>query len=163
PDGTQIAFAAASEGQDSLKTWLIPAPLGGVAHPFVEGRGVRWSRDGRHITYIRAGGSAGDTLFVADADGSNVREILPANGGMPVRLTSGVGEFAEVRISADGRAMVCTLLDVRQSIGRTPVSADPPARVTPLSDGYTADLDPNAARAGDRIVFSSSRSGDRNI
>jgi Tol biopolymer transport system component len=247
PDGTQIAFAASSEGQDAPKTWIIPAPLGGVAHPFLEGRGVRWSPDGRRIAYIRAGGSAGDTLFVADADGSNARETVPARGGMhvhwpawsadgrdvyyiytiatwngepaeiyrvsasggtpervvasasravfpnptpdgkgliyaanparadlnlwwrplsggaPVRLTSGVGEFGEPRISSDGRAMVCTLFDVRQSLIRMPVGADPSARPTSLSDGYTADLDPNVARNGDRLVFSSSRSGDRNV
>ena len=45
---------------------------------------MRWAPDGRQITFIRAGGAAGDALWVADADGTDRREIIPAHNGIHV-------------------------------------------------------------------------------
>jgi eukaryotic-like serine/threonine-protein kinase len=88
PDGTAIAFdAGAKVGTPAnlFDSWIIPAPLGGVPRRLVErGRGLRWSPDGRHIAYIRAGAAAGDALYVADADGANEREVVGTRGGMHV-------------------------------------------------------------------------------
>jgi len=80
PDGTQIAFSAAriGEPQTAQTTWVIPAPLGGVPRPVLIGgsQGMHWSRDGKRIAYILAGGALGDAIVVADADGQNAREIV---------------------------------------------------------------------------------------
>jgi Tol biopolymer transport system component len=65
---------------------VIPAPLPGKPRKLLEDNllGIRWSPDGKHITFISAGAAAGDALWVGDADGGNRREILPAVGGMHI-------------------------------------------------------------------------------
>jgi Tol biopolymer transport system component len=199
------------------------------------------------MTFIRGGATAGDALFVADADGTNRREIVHAHagshlhwpawspdgyiyfiytlalvnaepseiyrvhsqggpiepvvstprravfplptpdgagliyaanptaadlslywrpilGGEPQRLTTGIGEYSEPRMSKDGRTLVCTLYELRQSLNRIPLNPGSPVQVVPLTGGSnTGDLDPTIAPAGDRLVFSSSRTGDRHL
>ncbi|MDQ5857392.1 MAG: protein kinase [Acidobacteriota bacterium] len=258
PDGT--AIAARVRTSSGVDTWLIPAPLPGAPRRFIEDAvGVRWSPDGRRVVYFRAGQTAGEPLFVADADGTNPVELVGARGGvhlhrpawshdgryvyfvrtvtrfdqepasifrvavtggaiepviptarraldplpMPdgagliyaanpttadldlwwrplagssgaVRLTTGVGEYAEQRMSTDGRRMVATLLDVRQWLVSLPVpeaddapSADLktfPTDATMLTRGDTGDLDPALAPQGpNRLVFRSTRGGSRQL
>jgi serine/threonine protein kinase len=253
PDGGSITFnAGVSEvGPPSFAAWVMPAPLGGVPRMLVRnGRAVRWSRDGSKIVYVAAGGSGGDALWVADADGANAREVAPKRGGMhkhwpawsgdgryiyfnnsistsnaepasiyrvpaaggaiepvtpsarravfpalmpdtsgliyaanpdtadlslwwksllrpdatPVRLTTAVGEYAEPNLSSDGRILVATLVDVRQSLVRLAIRPPPDSRnPLALTNGYTGDLDPILSPEGDRLVFTSTRSGNRNI
>jgi Tol biopolymer transport system component len=205
--------------------------------------GARWSVDGRRITFIRAGASAGDALWVADADGDNRREIIPADagihihwpvwssdgyvyfnrtratgnldqsdiyriradGGTPepvvttprramfpmvapasgglffasdtgsvdlglywrppaggawVPVTHGIGDYSAASISTDGRAIVATYGELRQSLVRLTLAAAGVAQ-QPVTGGYTGDLDPTMAAPGNRLVFSSSRGGNR--
>ena len=82
--------------------------------------------------------------------------------GQAVRITSGVGEYAEPRLSADGRALVATVYGLRQSLVELPVGSTAAAPI-PLTAGFTGDFDPAVSPRGDRIAFSSTRSGDRNI
>ena len=253
PDGASIGFDAgvAAIGPPSFAAWVIPAPLGGVPRMLVRtGRAVRWSPDGTKIVYVAAGGSGGDALWVADADGTNAREVAPKLGGIhkhwpawsgdgryvyfnnsistnnaepaeicrvpatggpiervittsrravfptlmpdasgfiyaanpdtadlslwwkslrlfdsrPNRLTTGVGEYAEPNVSADGRAVVATHVDVRQSLVTLTIGAPADKQgALPLTHGYTGDLDPILSPEGDRLVFTSARSGNRNI
>ena len=253
PDGTAIAFDAqiAGTAPPAYSSWVIPAPLGGVPRKLVtNGRAVRWSPDGTKIVYAVAGGSAGDALWVADADGGNPREIAPRRGGIhkhwptwsgdgrfvyfnnsistsnvepaelyrvpaaggaiePVvttarravfpalmpdgsgmiyganpdtadlglwwkslirpdaqaeRLTRGIGEYVEPNISADGRSVVTALVEVRQALVRLPsAGADDAWSPATLTSGFTGDLDPVLSPAGDRLVFSSTRTGNRNL
>jgi Tol biopolymer transport system component len=83
----------------------------------------------------------------------------PANGEAR-RLTTGVGEYAEPRISADGKTLICTLYEFRQSLVRIDVAS---AQMTAITDGYSGDLDPTLARYDERVVFSSSRDGNRHL
>ena len=99
PDGSSITFSsttAAAALTNQQHSWIIPAPLGGQPRPALDppNQGLTWSPDGRRIGYMRAGGSAGDALWIADADGGNPREILPATGGLHAHW---------LRWSADGR------------------------------------------------------------
>jgi Tol biopolymer transport system component len=97
PDGTQLAFIAAPSGTAALRfaTYLMPVPLGGTPRRLMEGQqGMRWSPDGKQITFIKPGGSYGDSLFVADSDGRNEREIVKHSGAFHIH---------QPRWSADGR------------------------------------------------------------
>jgi Tol biopolymer transport system component len=248
PDGTRVAVMARMRGTSSpFDTWEIPAPLPGAPRKLLaDFVGLRWSPDGRMITFVRAGGSAGDALWVANADGTNRREIIPLHpgrhihwptwsrdgyiyfidtsaplvnmepsgisrikpdegkvepvvttsrraifplpmpdgngliyaanpttaelgfwwrppsGGPDRRLTSGIGEYAEPRISADGKTLVGTLYDVHQSLIRVDVAQNFGAMKF-ITEGYTGDLDPAVDPTADRIVFSSSRTGIRHL
>src|SRR6185295_3772306 len=87
PDGTRIAVMAKSRGSaKAFATWEVPAPLPGVPHKLLDDGflGMRWALDGRHITFIRAGSSAGDALWIADADGANRRELIQARDGIHI-------------------------------------------------------------------------------
>jgi serine/threonine protein kinase/Tol biopolymer transport system component len=80
-----------------------------------------------------------------------------------VRLTTGVGEYAEASISKDRRLIAGTVLDVRQSLARVDVRFDQKVTLEPVTDGYTGDFDPAWFPDGSRMVLSSSRTGQRNI
>jgi len=229
-----------------LSTYVIPAPLGGTPRKLVDGGvAVRWSPDGQRIAYMKPGWSAGDSLWVADADGAHDREIMraspgihahwpawsadgrfvyfnrsfnsgnlapievfrvPVEGGAPekvigtsryamypslsldghgmlyssnpvgvdralwwkpvdaaaMRVTTGVGDYAEPRLSRDGQAIVATLFQIRQSLALIAVSGDSSANERILSGG-TGDFDPTVSPSGERLALSSTRSGERNI
>ena len=252
PDGSRVAVAARPRGtpDPAFSTWEVPAPLPGVPRRVLNagtGNGMRWSPDGKQIVFIKPGSAAGDALFVADADGSNARQIIPPLNGMhihwpawsrdghvyflrtfttvanldpadiyrvepragatmepvvdtarramnpfpspdgrglfyaanpntaelrlwwqagrnatPQALTTGVGEYLEPHVSADGKTLVATLYDLRQSLVRINVDGRP-AIETPMTDGFHGDLDPALSPSGDRLVFTSARSGSRLI
>ena len=247
PDGGSLAFFGSRDAtQNAYDTWVMAAPLGGTPRKLLEGmQGVQWSPDGTRLAYILPGSSLGDALIVADADGSNPREILPAAGGRHVHwptwsrdgqsiyfiytyqpwhteqseiyrvsaaggvpeavvrstrravypvplpggdllysgnphsvdlalwwqpggggaatpLTTGIGEYTEGRISSDGRRLVSMILDQRQSLVAIDAAGSRPA-IRSLTDGYGGDLDPSHDPTSDRIVFSSTRSGHRNV
>jgi Tol biopolymer transport system component len=98
PDGTLIAFTAGQPGAGTpeMSTWVIAAPLGGVPRKLLDAphQGLRWSLDMKRIAYMRPGGSAGDGLLVADADGENERELIKPEGGRHIHW---------LRWSPDGR------------------------------------------------------------
>lgn len=247
PDGTSLAFYGTRDAtQNTYDTWVMPAPLGGRARKLLEGmQGVQWSPDGARLAYILPGSALGDALIIAEADGSNQREILPARGGHHIHwptwsrdgqsiyfiytyqpwqtepseiyrvsasggapeavvrsirravypvplpggdllfsanpdsvdlglwwqsvrggpatpLTIGVGEYTEARVSNDGRRLVSMVVDERQSLVSIDL-AGPRPTVRPLTDGHGGDLDPAHDPTSDRIVFSSTRSGHRNL
>ncbi len=103
-------------------------------------------------------------IYAADPAGAELSLWWrPLTGGASVRLTAGVGEYAQPRISLNGQTMVCTLFETRDSLEKIDVGSGPSAVSTSLTGGYTGDLDPDLSRSGDRLVFSSTRSGQRNL
>jgi Tol biopolymer transport system component len=253
PDGSQIAFNASPRDQpgrnDVIGTWVIPAPFGGPPRRILEsGRAARWSPDGKRLAFIVQGGTGGDAIWVADADGANPREVAPRRGGMhkhwaawshdsryiyfnystsglnaepselyrvpaaggPIeavvttirraiypaltadgkglifaanpktvdlglwwraisggatrQLTIGVGEYAEPVVTPDGRRLVAALMETKQSLVSMPAIANVPSdRMTTITNGDEGDLDPTVSPDGRSIVFSSTRSGSRNL
>ena len=84
------------------------------------------------------------------------------DGSVQQPLNTGVGEYGESYVSENGTALVCTLFELRQALVK--VAAKPGATaLVPLTDGYQGDLDPAMAPAGDRLVFSSARDGNRHL
>jgi Tol biopolymer transport system component len=107
--------------------------------------------DGNGVIYAANPATAELGLWWRSADGTRSRA-----------LTSGIGEYAEPRISEDGHTLVATLYDVHQSLIEVDVNRNPGA-TKPLSAGYTGDLDPSFDPIGNRLAFSSSRTGNRNL
>lgn len=61
--------------------------------------------------------------------------------------------------------MIGTVLDSRQSLKRVVVQFDSPPRIEDVTDGRggSGDFDPVSSRDGQLLVFSSSRTGNRNL
>jgi len=246
PDGSRIAVAARLHGTGPFSTYEIPAPLPGPPRALLDApfQGMRWSPDGKRMAFIRPGATAGDAIWVADGDGTNRRELVPASGGVhlhwlswsqdgfvyymrpattgfnleqtdifrvaasggnpepvvttltramfPVplprgliysadstsvelgiwwrpfrglarRLTFGLGEYAEPRVSADGRVLVATRYENRRALVRIETSGPQAGRITALTDGFGGDLDPTWVPTSNRIAFSSTRDGARHL
>lgn len=87
----------------------------------------------------------------------------PVNGGVARRLTTGVGEYAQPAISADGRILVCAFGELHQSLVALAVGGGAGLQPRAITDGSTGDLDPTVSPEGDRLVFSSTRLGNRNL
>jgi serine/threonine protein kinase len=105
----------------------------------------------------------GGLLFSANPDSVDLGLWWQSSrGGEPQRLTTGIGEYAEARVSSDGRRLVAMVIEHRQSLVSVPVSGAPPV-ASPLTDGYGGDLEPSHDPWSDRVVFSSTRSGHRNL
>ena len=65
-------------------------------------------------------------------------------------------------MSADGRMLVCTLDQVHEALIRVSLDENT-GTTTTITQGFTGDLDPSISLSGDRLVFSSSRAGNRHL
>jgi Tol biopolymer transport system component len=63
--------------------FAIPAPLGGPPQKIAEDiASFRWSPDGKRIAGVRANPLTGDAIVVANADGTDMRVLVPMRGGV---------------------------------------------------------------------------------
>ena len=105
----------------------------------------------------------GNLIYAANPDSIDLGLWWePDTGGTAQLLTPGVGEYTDPRLSADGRKLVATRSEVRQSLVQLPLAGGS-AQMRRLTDGYGGDLDPDFDPRGENLVFSSSRSGHRNL
>jgi Tol biopolymer transport system component len=103
-------------------------------------------------------------VYAANPSGVDLgRWWRPIAGGDAQQLTMGTGDFSEPRVSADGRTIVATRLELRQSLTRIMVRPEEFGRSMDITDGYGGDLDPSLSPTGNLLAFSSSRTGDRHI
>jgi len=77
PDGTSVLFTRLEpDGGPALYRIAL---VGGQPRKLIEGGALGdWSPGGAQLAYIRPDASRGDRLMIADADGSNERELLLA-------------------------------------------------------------------------------------
>jgi len=106
----------------------------------------------------------GGLVYAANPDGVELglwwRDLKT---GRDVRVTSGIGEYTQPSLSADGRRMVGTILDARQALQRIAIAAGGTSKIEPVTDGYSGDFDPVWSPDGSRLVFSTSRAGSRTL
>src|SRR5262245_21840298 len=89
PDGKLVAFVRTTTdvatGKRNADIWVVPADGSGPARQLIGGEKSentpRWAPDGRHIAFISTRSSDGD-LFMADADGRNVRQVTKLSSGV---------------------------------------------------------------------------------
>ena len=155
PDGQSIYFVYTFQPFNTEPAEIYRVPVsGGAIEPVV--------RTIRRAVYP-ATLPNGDLVFSANPDSVALGLWWQsARGGAPQRLTTGLGEYAEPRVSGDGRRLVSMVTEMRQSLVSLTVSDASPVMRT-LTDGYGGDLEPSRDPTSDRMVFSSARSGHRNL
>lgn len=81
PDGNFVYFNAIMTGSEGPTVYRV-ATLGGTPSKFLsDAQGVRFSKDGKFISYRRINmGNVTERIFIANADGSNEREVVSRTG-----------------------------------------------------------------------------------
>ncbi|MFY9552680.1 MAG: LpqB family beta-propeller domain-containing protein [Thermoanaerobaculia bacterium] len=157
PDGAYVYFNYGLTGANREPTSIFRVPAaGGPPEPVV--------LSSRRAVFPAPMPDGVGLLYAANPDTADLSLWWrPTGKGAPVRLTRGVGEYAEPRVSRDGRTVVATLIEPREGLVRLPVSFDATPSFSPVTSGYLGDFDPTMSLQGDRLVWSSSRSGNRNL
>ena len=152
PDGSGILYAQGTgNGTD-----LIFAGLEGEPRRITAGRGTdntspSYSPDGHQIAFI-SGKSGQPQVYIMDADGSNVQLLTP--------YTVGTRSYrASPDWSPDGRAIAYEQQNGNFQLFMIDVRDRNPKQLT--SEGENED--PSWAPDGRHIVFSSTRSGDKQL
>jgi dipeptidyl aminopeptidase/acylaminoacyl peptidase len=113
PDGKLVAFVRTttdvSSGKRNADIWVVAADGSAPPRLLIGGEKSentpRWSPDGRHIGFISTRSSGGD-LFLADADGNNVRQVtkLPSGVQPPMVFSpdgSKIAFVSDVKVGPD--------------------------------------------------------------
>jgi dipeptidyl aminopeptidase/acylaminoacyl peptidase len=113
PDGTVVAFVRtttdAATGKRNAGIWTVASDGTGTPKPLIDGDKTentpRWAPDGKHLAFISNRDSGEMQVYVADADGQNIRPVSKLGAGVQPPLV----------FSPDG-TMVAFVSDVRQGI-----------------------------------------------
>jgi dipeptidyl aminopeptidase/acylaminoacyl peptidase len=118
PDGKLVAFVRTTTdvpgGKRNADIWVVPADGSGPPRLLIGGEKAentpRWSPDGKHIAFISTRSSGGD-LFIADADGNNIRQITKLPSGVQPPLVfspdgSRLAFVSDVKVGASTPANV---------------------------------------------------------
>jgi len=154
-DARWIYYIACITGanQEPAELFRVAAASGGVPEPVV--------RTSRRALFAAPLSDGSGLLYSANPDGTELGLFfLPFGGGRPRRITVGAGEYAQPGISLDRRALVATHVEAATRLYSFPLNGEAPAL---LGDEASGNLDPAFSRDGTRLVFSSERSGFRNL
>jgi dipeptidyl aminopeptidase/acylaminoacyl peptidase len=187
PDGRLVAFVRTTTdttaGQRNADIWVVPADGSAPAKLLIGGEKSentpRWSPDGRQIAFLSTRTGA-PQLFVANADGSNIRAVTArAEGVQPPVVFSGDGRLlafvsdVEMQQGIPANAHRLTRLfyrhwdewrdKVRHHIFVIPVAGGEPRDLTPGDfDSPPTQQEDNAftfSPDGQELVFVSNRDG----
>lgn len=89
PDGRRVLFTRTMTsmpgGQRNADIWMVPADGSAPAKPFIEGpksdNSARFLPDGKRVVFISSRNGA-PQLYLADADGKNIKAITQLSGGV---------------------------------------------------------------------------------
>ena len=153
PGGNAILYA---QGTGNGTDLVLASLDSGNVHKITAGRGTdntspSYSPDGRQIAFI-SGKSGNPQVYIMDADGSNVQLLTPYRAG--VRSYRASPDW-----SPDGRAVAYEQQNGNFQIWMIDVRDRVPKQLT--SEGENED--PSWAPDGRHIVFTSSRSGEKQL
>jgi Tol biopolymer transport system component len=111
PDGTEIAYSYFKVGQ---RTIAVVRPDGTGTHDLVSGEDPAWSPDGSAIAFSRSEDPTPHGIFVANADGTSVRQLASGGegpawspDGKQIAYTSG-GALFVVNVDGSGLRQIAT-------------------------------------------------------
>ena len=156
-DGKYIYFNHGPQNFNIEPTGVFRvAASGGVIEPVIA--------TARRAAYPFSNGAGTALVYAGNPDTVDLNLWWRDLGtGRDTRLTSGVGEYTHPVLSGDGRLLIGTVLDSQQSLQRVVIDLDKPTQLEPVTDGHSGDFDPSSSPDGGRLVFSSSRTGNRNL
>jgi Tol biopolymer transport system component/DNA-binding winged helix-turn-helix (wHTH) protein len=160
PDGKTLAFVRGT-AQDSGEIYVLPLTAQGAAR----GEPRRLTFDERNITGLDWTADSQRIVYSSNLQGGWSLWTIPAAGGTPERLKV-TGENAKaVAVSHSGNKLVYARNLVTSSIWRLPGANSPDRKSAPVRfiASTRGDQEPQISPNGQRIVFSSSRSGNQEL
>ena len=159
PDGHTLAFARLMAGGKDI--YVVPV-TGGEPRPLTSESTVRpgsftdgmaWTPDGREI------------VFASNRTGSFLLWRVPVSGGAPTRIDVGAQDVSRPAISRSGNrlAWIQTSLDRNIWRAEVPGPAGQSSAPTRLIASTASDANPQYSPDGQRIVFTSGRTGTGEI
>jgi eukaryotic-like serine/threonine-protein kinase len=159
PDGRSLAFLRRRDAGTS-DIYLVPAEGGEPTQITSDGvtiRGLDWTSDGGRLVFSseRAGGNP--TLWTISVD-----------GGAPSPIAGATDNVAEISTSAKSGRLVYAQLSIdvnlwRVEIPNTSGRRHPAIQPTKFITSNRGETDPSFSSNGQKIVFSSTRSGSSEI
>lgn len=160
PDGKWIAYIAGASAATGWDLYVVPATGGG-------GTSVRlthdnasialrptWSRDGRQVLFSSNKGGVLNLRYVT------FQSDPPGAEGPPQRLTTGTGEDVNPSASPDGLSLAYTTVHTAPDIWQVDLTT---STLTRLTSETTLEDYPRISPDGNRLLFYSDRTGDRQL
>ena len=157
PGGESIAILRRRDASTS-DIYVVPAAEGEPVRVTSDGvaiRGFDWTADGQRIVFSSERGGGNSTLWSITAEGGEPHPVAGAGENVAeITVASGVNRLAYAQISTDINLWRAGLPGEASSSGAAPAKFNASNR---------SEIDPHYSPAGDKIVFSSNRTGGSEI
>ena len=160
PDGDSVAIQRRRDASTS-DIYVVPAAGGEPRRVTADGvsvRGFDWTADGARIVFSSERGGGTSTLWSIGADGGEAQQVAGSGENVAeLSVASGGGRLAYAQISTDINLWRTGLPFGPVPRGNTPLT---PAK---FNASNRSEIDPHYSPSGDKVVFSSNRSGGSEI